>query len=157
MQDAFPKLWERWDRIDTIQARCLSGGRRSIHVPMALRNRKSRSSSGVVGPGSDVHLRALGRYCCSVELDGTTRVRLVCLPRDGVEPLEGDEVKEKITKFDAVLGDAGSALGDSSVIAAHVDVAADDREAARVDALNMAERALDASGLAEHFRVDEAG
>ena len=48
--------------------------------------------------------------------------------------------------MDAVLGDAGSALGDSSVIAAHVDVAADDREAARVDALEVAERALDAFG-----------
>jgi hypothetical protein len=92
-----------------------------------------------------------------VELDRTTRVRLVCRPRDGVEPLAVEEVREKVTKFDAVLGDAGGALGDSSVIAAHVDVAADDREAARVDALDVAERALDASGLAEHFRVDEAG
>lgn len=92
-----------------------------------------------------------------MKLDGTRRVRLVCLPKDGVEPLGGDEVKEKITKFDEVLGDAGSALGDSSVIAAHVDVAVDDQEAARGEALDVAERALDASGLAEHFRVDEAG
>ncbi len=92
-----------------------------------------------------------------MELYGTTRVRLVCLPRDGAEPLGKDEAKEKITQFDAVLGDAGSALGDSSVIAAHVDVAADDQEAARIDALDVAKRALDASGLAEHFRVDEAG
>ena len=92
-----------------------------------------------------------------MELGGTRRVRLVYLPRDGVDPLGGDEVKEKITKFDEGLGDAGSALGDSSVIAAHVDVAADDREEARVDALDVAERALNASGLAEHFHVDEAG
>ncbi len=92
-----------------------------------------------------------------MELDGTTRIRLVCLPKDGVEPLGGDEVRERITRFDEVLGDAGSALGDSSVIAAHVDVAADDQEAARGDALHLAERALDASGLAEHFRVDETG
>ena len=91
-----------------------------------------------------------------MELDTTRRIRLVYLPRDGVAPLGGDEVKEKITKFDEGLGDAGSALGDSSVIAAHVDVSADDREAARVDALDVAERALDASGLAEHFQVDEA-
>ena len=92
-----------------------------------------------------------------MELDGTRRIRLVCLPKDGVEPLGGDEVKEKIARFDEVLGDSGSALGDSSVIAAHVDVATDDHEAARDDALDVAERALDASGLAQHFRVDEAG
>ena len=92
-----------------------------------------------------------------MDLAGARRIRLVCRPKEGVEPLGDDEVREKITRFDEGLGDAGSALGDSSVIAAHVDVNADDRDAARDDALVVAERALDASGLAEHFRVEEAG
>ena len=90
-------------------------------------------------------------------LADTKRIRLVLVPREGVDALGGDEVRERITRFDQRLGDAGGALGDSSVIAAHVDVTADDDEKARGDALVLADRALDASGLGEHFRVDEVG
>jgi hypothetical protein len=65
-----------------------------------------------------------------MEREVPQRIRFVYVPRDGVEPLEGVEVKERVNRFDEALGESGSALGDSRVIAAHVDVVANNPEMA---------------------------